>query len=109
MKPDGTADQPRRCTLVQTRIEFGRGRFASLFPRYSSGGGLHPGFSLGISVENPEHPVLKEELEGVAFFIEEQDTWYLQGYDLVVNYLAAYDDIEYVYEAEREHNTSATS
>lgn len=90
-------------------LNLAEGAALRFFPRYSSGGGLHPGFSLGISVENPEHPVLKEELEGVAFFIEEQDTWYLQGYDLVVNYLAAYDDIEYVYEAEREHNTSATS
>ncbi|WP_136604801.1 HesB/YadR/YfhF family protein [Paenibacillus dokdonensis] len=76
------------------------------FPRYSSGGGLHPGFSLGISVEDPERPLLKEELEGIIFFMEEQDGWYLRGYDLVVRYLESQDDIEYIYEEDQENTTS---
>ncbi|MEC0240420.1 hypothetical protein P4H66_11210 [Paenibacillus dokdonensis] len=76
------------------------------FPRYSSGGGLHPGFSLGISVEDPERPLLKEELEGIIFFMEEQDAWYLRGYDLVVRYLESQDDIEYIYEEDQESTTS---
>ncbi|GIP27269.1 hypothetical protein J23TS9_23990 [Paenibacillus sp. J23TS9] len=76
------------------------------FPRYSSGGGLHPGFSLGISVEDPERPLLKEELEGIIFFMEEQDGWYLRGYDLVVRYLESQDDIEYIYEEDQGNTTS---
>ncbi|MGN7356121.1 HesB/YadR/YfhF family protein [Paenibacillus sp. SAF-054] len=76
------------------------------FPRYSSGGGLHPGFSLGISVEEPDRPVLREEIEGVVFFMEEQDGWYLRGYNLVVRYLESQDDIEYIYEEVQENTTS---
>ncbi|MBE9913144.1 hypothetical protein G8C92_03705 [Paenibacillus donghaensis] len=76
------------------------------FPRYSSGGGLHPGFSLGISVEAPDRPLLKEEREGIVFFMEEQDGWYLSGYDLVVRYLESQDDIEYIYEENTENTTS---
>ncbi|MEC0373454.1 HesB/YadR/YfhF family protein [Paenibacillus chibensis] len=76
------------------------------FPRYSSGGGLHPGFSLGISVEEPYRPLLEEEIEGITFFLEEQDGWYLSGYDLVVRYLESQDDIEYIYEDDQENTTT---
>ncbi|GAB6989021.1 HesB/YadR/YfhF family protein [Paenibacillus pini] len=82
------------------------GSFLRFFPRYSSGGGLHPGFSLGISEEPAERPFLQENVEGVNFYMEEQDVWYLREYDLVVNYLQTYDDIDYVYEPE-QLNSSA--
>ncbi|MDT3424627.1 uncharacterized protein YneR [Paenibacillus forsythiae] len=71
-----------------------------LFPRYSSGGGLHPGFSLGIAVERPEHPGLEVSREGVVFYIEEPDLWYMEGYGLSIIYMPEEDDIEYRYEPE---------
>jgi uncharacterized protein YneR len=88
-------------------LELQPGSALRFFPRYSSGGGLHPGFSLGISVEGPERPLLKQEVEGITFFIEEQDGWYLEGYDLVVRYLESLDDIDYVYEANQDRTPSS--
>lgn len=75
-----------------------KGDAVRFFPRYSSGGGLHPGFSLGISVEQPIKDMLFQDVEGIHFFLEEHDLWYLRGYDLVVNYVESQDDIDYVYE-----------
>ncbi|OOL63185.1 iron-sulfur cluster biosynthesis protein [Enterococcus faecium] len=46
---------------------------------------VHDGFSIGMSVEQPEHPVKKVELMG-HFFIEEADEWFFKGYDLLVDY-----------------------
>ncbi|MNB72353.1 Iron-sulfur cluster biosynthesis [compost metagenome] len=68
-----------------------------LFPRYSSGGGLHPGFSLGIAVEPPGRPGLLTESEGIVFYMEEQDLWYMEGHDLSILYDKDEDDIEYRY------------
>ncbi|MNP42395.1 Iron-sulfur cluster biosynthesis [compost metagenome] len=79
-------------------LNLNQGDSVRFFPRYSSGGGLHPGFSLGISVENPTHSTLFQDVEGIHFYLEEQDLWYLKGYDLVINYVEGLDDIEYVYE-----------
>lgn len=87
-------------------MELQKGTALRFFPRYSSGGGLHPGFSLGISVEEPEQPVLQKDLEGVTFYMEDQDRWYLNGYNLVVNYLESLDDIEYIYEEEQGNTTT---
>ena len=72
------------------------------FVRYSSGGGLHPGFSLGIAVEPPQHPVLQHKAAGITFYMEEQDYWYLKGHDLQVKYLEEHDDIIYTYSEEAQ-------
>ncbi|MGC3599024.1 HesB/YadR/YfhF family protein, partial [Enterococcus faecium] len=47
---------------------------------------VHDGFSIGLSVEQPEHPVKKVEMDGTLFFIEEAVEWFFKGYDLLVDY-----------------------
>ncbi|WP_211745854.1 HesB/YadR/YfhF family protein [Paenibacillus sp. Marseille-Q4541] len=74
------------------------GEAIRFFARYSSGGGLHPGFSLGIAVEKPEDPIERTEVSGITFYMEEQDHWYLKGHRLDVTYVEAEDDIIYRYE-----------
>jgi uncharacterized protein YneR len=74
------------------------GDYIRLFPRYSSGGGLHPGFSLGIATDEPGRPAVQVEQEGIVFYMEEQDLWYMEGYGLTIVYSEAEDDIEYKYE-----------
>ncbi|WP_339314333.1 HesB/YadR/YfhF family protein [Paenibacillus sp. FSL R10-2734] len=76
------------------------GDYIRLFPRYSSGGGLHPGFSLGIATEAPGRPTIQVEQDGIVFYMEEQDLWYMEGYGLTIVYSEAEDDIEYKYEPE---------
>lgn len=73
------------------------GAYIRLFPRYSSGGGLHPGFSLGIANEPPGRQAVQTEQAGIVFYMEEQDLWYMEGYNLSIVYSEAEDDIEYVY------------
>ena len=45
---------------------------------------VHDGFSIGMSVEQPEHPVKKVEMDGTLFFIEEADEWFFKGYDYLL-------------------------
>jgi uncharacterized protein YneR len=78
-------------------LSLNRGDAIRFFVRYSSGGGLHPGFSLGIAVEPPQHPVLQHEAAGITFYMEDQDYWYLKGHHLEVKYLEEHDDIIYTY------------
>ena len=85
-------------------LELNAGTFVRFFPRYSSGGGLHPGFSLGISVEEPHDPGITELAEDVTFYMEEHDMWYLRGYNLPVEYEESLDDISYVYKEESAVN-----
>ncbi|CAM4333846.1 MULTISPECIES: HesB/YadR/YfhF family protein [Paenibacillus] len=74
------------------------GQAVRFFARYSAGGKLHPGFSLGIDVDQPVSPGIKSEVEGITFYMEDQDLWYLDGYHLNVTYDPQLGDIEYEYE-----------
>ena len=47
---------------------------------------VHDGFSIGMSVEQPDRPLKELTVDGLLFFIDEADEWFFKGYDLVVDY-----------------------
>lgn len=89
---------PEAAAWFKRELSLEDGSYIRLFPRYSSGGGLHPGFSLGIATEPPGRPAVQTEQSGLVFYMEEQDLWYMEGYSLSIVYLDTEDDIEYKYE-----------
>ncbi|AXG38650.1 iron-sulfur cluster biosynthesis protein [Enterococcus gilvus] len=56
---------------------------------------VHDGFSVGMSVDTPESPLIEENVNGMMFFVEEADEWFFKGYDLVVNFDEKLDEPEY--------------
>lgn len=47
---------------------------------------VHEGFSVGMSVDQPERPLYQTTIDGILFFVEESDDWFFQGYDMKVEY-----------------------
>lgn len=48
---------------------------------------VHEGFSVGMAVEEPGSSVLAStEIDGVTYFVNEEDDWFFNGYDLQVDY-----------------------
>lgn len=45
---------------------------------------IHEGFSVGISLESPSHPLAQQFMHGVLFFTDIRDDWFFSGHDLVV-------------------------
>ena len=56
---------------------------------------VHDGFSIGMSVDRPEHPLVEETIDGLLFFVEETDDWFFKGYDLKVDYNEKLDEPKY--------------
>lgn len=79
-------------------LDLKEGQAVRFFARYSAGGHIHPGFSLGISVEQPEAAGISTVAEGITFYMEERELWYLDGYTLSISYNATEGDIVYAYE-----------
>lgn len=79
-------------------LEIKAGQAIRFFARYSAGGKLHPGFSLGIDIDKPVSPGIAAEVDGITFYMEDWDMWYLDGYHLNVSYNQGLSDIEYEYE-----------
>lgn len=91
------AISPEAAVWFKKELALQDGDYIRLFPRYSSAGGLHPGFSLGIATEAPSRPAVQVRQGDIVFYMEEQDLWYMDGYSLSIIYLEAEDDIEYKY------------
>ncbi|MBL1224753.1 HesB/YadR/YfhF family protein [Enterococcus sp. BWR-S5] len=64
---------------------------------------VHEGFSVGMSVDTPEKPLIQTEVDGQTYFIEENDEWFFTGYDLLVDYDAALDEPSYLFEKNAEY------
>lgn len=56
---------------------------------------VHEGFSIGMSVDRPENPLVEKEIDGILFYIEETDDWFFKGYDLTVDYDEGLDEPKY--------------
>ncbi|MHC5268044.1 HesB/YadR/YfhF family protein [Enterococcus sp. LJL98] len=46
---------------------------------------VHEGFSVGMSVDRPERVLFEEEIEGLLFFVDENDDWFFRGYEMTVD------------------------
>jgi uncharacterized protein YneR len=55
-----------------------------IFVRLGGSGSYQPGFSLGIMKDAPRTPGLQDVVEGITFYMEEDNLWYLDNKDLQV-------------------------
>jgi uncharacterized protein YneR len=58
---------------------------------------VQQGYSLAFAKEDPINIAVSTELEGILFFIEDNDLWYFDGHDLYVDYHKKEDELEYKY------------
>lgn len=75
----------------------GDGRYFRFYARYGGNCTIQSGFSLGFTQQLPKQIGAKSEVDGFVFFIEEDDLWYFEGYDLKVEYDKKWDEIKFVY------------
>ena len=58
---------------------------------------IQPGYSLGIAAEKPDGEIVSVEKEGIIFFVDSDDLWYFQNYDLFVSYHEEMEEIQFNY------------
>lgn len=67
--------------------------------RYGGIGGNIPGFSLGISLEEPSQIHTSIEKDFVTFYIEESDAWYFDNKDLIISFDKQINEPQFTYKA----------
>lgn len=55
------------------------------FARYGGDSKLHEGFSIGVTIEQPDEAVIQTVEDDITFYIEARDLWYFKDYDLHVD------------------------
>lgn len=78
-------------------MEVSAGESVRFFVRYG-GSGLQPGFSLGVTKDQPLEAALQVEQDQVVYFVEQGDLWYFDGHDLNVTVNDELHELAYSYE-----------
>lgn len=74
------------------------GDFLRFFVKYGGNNPFHPNFSLGIMKQAPENISISHKQEGVTFYLEKEDEWFLEGLTLTVKLIN--DEAEFIFERE---------
>lgn len=77
---------PKAQEWFKREIELGDNQGIKFYGKVYGKTQVHDGFSVGMSVDTPETPLIEENTNGMMFFVEEADEWFFKGYDLVVDY-----------------------
>lgn len=86
---------PKAQEWFKRELELAEGQGIKFYGKVYGKTQVHDGFSVGMSVDIPESPLVKTTLEDQLFYIEEADEWFFKGYDLVVDYDIELDEPKY--------------
>ncbi|WP_243521965.1 HesB/YadR/YfhF family protein [Bacillus pseudomycoides] len=89
--------ESRAMQWFQEEMNLQSGDFVRFVVRYGGNSTIQSGYSLGLAFEKPEDMAASTEKDGTRFFIDADDIWYFQDYDLVVSYHMEMDEIEFNY------------
>lgn len=81
-----------------TEMEVEAGDKVRFFVRYGGSGKLQPGFSLGVTKDQPAEAAVSIEQDAVTYYIEETDLWYFDGNDLLVSVNEDLKELNYDYQ-----------
>lgn len=81
--------------FLKGEMKLKNGDALKIYVRYGGFGGIHPGFSLGIQGQNKSNGnTVEKEIEGIHFFVDNDDLWYFEEKDLYIKYSRNRDEIE---------------
>lgn len=86
---------PKAQEWFKREIELSDGQGIKFYGKVYGKTQVHDGFSVGMSVDTPETPLIEENTNGMMFFVEEADEWFFKGYDLVVDYEEKLEEPKY--------------
>ncbi|MGG1636893.1 hypothetical protein BK120_19035 [Paenibacillus sp. FSL A5-0031] len=74
------------------------GEAIRIYVRLGGCGSVHPGLSLGIMKDEPKTAGLRDVVEGITYFIEDDNLWYLDNKTLRISFDEKYEEIKMVVE-----------
>ena len=93
-----------KMTVTQPALEwfqsewgFKSGDFIRVFVRYGGNSTIHEGFSLGIGKGEPKEAGISTTLQGITFYMEQDDLWYLNEKDITIDYLEKTDEVLFAF------------
>ncbi|MBM7646162.1 uncharacterized protein YneR [Scopulibacillus daqui] len=86
---------PEAVSWFKEEWDFNEGDQIKLFVRYGGDSTIHAAFSMGIAKEEPKEIGISTTVDGITFYIEKDELWYLDSRHLTVDYNQEKDDIDF--------------
>ncbi|BAU26391.1 uncharacterized protein YneR [Aneurinibacillus soli] len=87
--------EPTALDWFRSEMSVQKGEFVRFFVRMGGCSTAQTGFSLGVAKEAPKEIGISATIDGITFYMEKEDTWYLNEQDLRVSYNSSRDEIEF--------------
>ena len=78
------------------QMELQDGEHVRIYIKLGGCGSVHPGLSLGVMQDDPLEIGIETTVEGVHFFIEQSNVWYLEEKSLTISFDAEQEEIKMV-------------
>lgn len=91
---------PEAAKWFKEELELDAGDYIQFYVKLYGGiPTVHPNYSLGMSVGKEGTVAIKDEVEGITFYFNDDDAWFLKEYDLKIE--AKNDDVEYIFNSKK--------
>ncbi|MFT9849238.1 HesB/YadR/YfhF family protein [Aneurinibacillus sp. REN35] len=87
--------EPAAMEWFRKEMDIQKGDAIRFFVRLGGCSTVQSGFSLGIAKEQPKEVGVSTVEDGVTFYIEKEDLWYLDNTELLVVYDTERDEISF--------------
>ncbi|ANB58943.1 iron-sulfur cluster biosynthesis family protein [Anoxybacillus sp. B7M1] len=78
--------KPKALAWYKEELDLREGDSIRFFARYGGCSTVQKGFSLGMEKSVPSDPKAQTTIDGITFFVEDNDIWYFDGHDLIVDF-----------------------
>jgi uncharacterized protein YneR len=79
-----------------SELDLGSGDFVQFVVKIYGGiPTVHKDYYLGLSIGNDGHVAIKDVVEGITFYFNEQDAWFLENHSLKI--VKKDNDVEYIF------------
>ncbi|MBU8878982.1 hypothetical protein BGM26_08280 [Bacillus sp. FJAT-29790] len=80
----------------KNEMDLNQGDFVQFFVQLYGGiPTVHPNYSLGISIGKAGNIAIKDEVEGITFYFNDDDSWFLEEFEMKV--LLENNEVEFIF------------
>lgn len=88
---------PQAAAWYKDELLLEKGDSVRIYGKYGGATNVHVGFSTGIDVTTPHHPLITKDIDGINFFTEAGDDWFFAEYHLTIDLDDKLKEPTYIY------------
>ncbi|MGX7199943.1 HesB/YadR/YfhF family protein [Enterococcus nangangensis] len=90
---------PKAQKWFQEEVGLTPGMAVGFFGKVYGKTAVHEGFSIGMNVASADDALYQTTIDGIDYYVEKNDDWFFNGYNLLIDYDEKNDEPVYEFES----------